>query len=296
VIATANSRITPTGYKHSISTGWEAPWRSQRIYQVLESGRKFSAADMLTLQTDIYSAFDHFVADRLARAVLHASKPSDRAKMAAEMLRSWDGRMTADSGAAAIEFEARSELFRLLLEPKLGADPTQWPFGGFSWTSYHWGMQSVWLNNVLQQEPKRWLPASYANYDELLTAALEAALTGKAAGNWGDFHPLEIQHPVLGQIPLLWRWTGPGLLPQSGSAYTVKAVTRSHGPSERMTVDLADLDQSTLNLVTGESGNFLSPNYMDQWRAWYEGFTFALPFSPEAVERTKTHELLLQPK
>jgi penicillin G amidase len=294
VIATANSRITPTGYKNSISTGWEAPWRSDRIYKVLESGRNFSAADMLALQTDIYSAYDYFVADRLARAVAHATKPSDRAQAAAETLRSWDGRMTTDSAAAAIEFEARSELFRLLLEPKLGG------VGGLNWTNYHRGMQSVWLNNILQQEPKRWLPSEYADYDELLTAALEAALRRKGnnqnSWSWGSTNPIEIQHPLLGQIPLLRRWTGPGVQPQSGSGYTVKAVTRSHGPSERITVDLADFDQSTLNLVTGESGNFLSPNYMDQWRAWYEGFTFPFPYSSAAVEKAKVHELVLEPK
>src|ERR1022692_2309605 len=60
VLATANSRITPNGYPYSISTGWEAPWRSARIYRVLESGRKFSAADMLALQTDIYSDAERY--------------------------------------------------------------------------------------------------------------------------------------------------------------------------------------------------------------------------------------------
>ena len=55
IIATANGRITPDGYPYSISTGWEAPWRTARIYRVLESGKKFSAADMLALQMDIYS-------------------------------------------------------------------------------------------------------------------------------------------------------------------------------------------------------------------------------------------------
>ena len=73
----------------------------------------------------------------------------------------------------------------------------------------------------------------------------------------------------------------------AGSGYTVKAVTRLHGPSERMTVDLSDLDHSMLNLVTGESGNFLSPNYMDQWQAWYEGSTFPLPFSAERGRESK---------
>jgi penicillin amidase len=82
---------------------------------------------------------------------------------------------------------------------------------------------------------------------------------------------------------------------QSGSGYTVKAVSRHHGPSERFTANLADLDQSTLNIVTGQGGNFLSPFYMDQWKAWYEGTTFALPFTEKAVEAAKTHRLVLEP-
>ena len=101
---------------------------------------------------------------------------------------------------------------------------------------------------------------------------------------------------MLGRIPLLDSWTGPGVRPQSGSGFTVKAVTRTHGPSERFTADLADLDQSTMNLVTGQAGNFLSPYYMDQWRAWYENRTFFLPFTRPAVERARTHKLLLEPQ
>jgi len=106
---------------------------------------------------------------------------------------------------------------------------------------------------------------------------------------------VEIQHPVLGKIPGLERWTAPGIKEQSGSGYTVKAVTRHHGPSERFTANLADLDQSTLNTVTGQGGNFLSPYYMDQWKAWYQGSTYALPFTQQAVEASRVHRLVLQP-
>jgi len=73
-------------------------------------------------------------------------------------------------------------------------------------------------------------------------------------------------------------------------------VTRYHGPSERFTANLADVDQSTLNTVTGQGGNFLSPYYMDQWKAWYEGTTFTLPFSAKAVASAKTHQLTLEPR
>ena len=303
IIATANGRITPDGYPYSISTQWEAPWRTDRIYRVLQSGKKFSPADMLSLQNDIYSEFDHFVSDRFVYAVDHSKNASPRAKLAADILRNWDGRMSQESAAPTIEARARSELMRLLLEPKLGAAPKDPDEARrtLSWKSYRWGMQSVWLENVLLHQPKRWLPETYASYEELLTTAVNATVTAADAPKdlnswkWGAFNPVEIQNPVLGRIPLLNRWTGPGVHQQSGSGYTVKAVSRHHGPSERMTVDLANLDQSALNLVTGETGDFLSPYYMDQWKAWYEGFTFALPFSEEAVSRSRTHELKLEP-
>jgi penicillin amidase len=302
IIATANGRITPDGYPYSISTGWEAPWRTARIYRVLESGKKFSPADMLALQTDIYSDADRFFAERFVYSVDHAGKASPRTQQAAEILRGWDGRMTADSAAPTIAYRARAELTRLLLEPRLGAAPadSRQVDATLSWKSYSWGMGSVWLENIVHHQPSRWLPEGYGGYDDLLAAAVEAAVSEPdasqdlASWKWGAFRPLEIQHPILGRVPLLRRWTGPGVQPQSGSGYTVKAVSRSHGPSERLTVDLSDLDQTTLNLVTGEAGSFLSPYYMDQWKAWYEGYTFKLPYSEKAVAAAKRHELVME--
>jgi penicillin amidase len=73
-------------------------------------------------------------------------------------------------------------------------------------------------------------------------------------------------------------------------------VGRHFGPSERTTVDLANLDDSTLNIVTGQSGNLFSPYYMDQWPAWFSGSTFRLPFSAQAVAAARAHQLVLQPE
>jgi penicillin amidase len=304
IIATANSRITPDEYPYSICTGWEAPWRAARIYSVLEAHRKFSVPDMLALQTDVYSDWEHYSAERFVFSVDHARNPSPRARQSADILRRWDGRISEDSSAPTIAARARAELTRLLLEPKLGKapkDPHQLD-ATLSWESYSWPMQAVWLENVIRQRPARWLPEKYQNYDEVLTAALEAAVSDSDEGRdlnswrWGKFHPVDIQHPILGRIPLVKHWTGPGVQEQSGSGFTVKAVTRDHGPSERMTVDLSNFDQSTLNLVTGQAGNFLSPFYMDQWNAWYQGYTFTLPFSSAAIERARAHQLVLVPK
>jgi penicillin amidase len=311
IIATANGRITPDDYPFSVSMEWEAPWRTARIYHVLESGRKFSAADMLVLQTDVHSEGELFAAERLVYAVDHAAKPSARAKQAADLMRAWDGRMLASSAAPTIAERSLGELRRLLLEPKLGAAHPESVIDSElykadehndpDWLTYTWLQRSVWLENILVHRPKRWLPEKYSSYDELLTAAVEAAVNDPqapkdlASWRWGKVNAVEIQHPVLGKIPLLNYWTGPGVQEQSGDGYTVKAVTRVHGPSERFTANLANLDQSTLNIVTGEGGNFLSPYYMDQWKAWYEGTTFTLPFTAKAVETAKAHSLVLQP-
>lgn len=304
IIATANGRITPDHYPNSISMEWEAPWRTERIYHVLESGRQFSPADMLALQTDIHSEPDQFVAERLVYAVDHAAKPSARAEQAGDLMRSWDGRMQASEAAPTITERSIRELQRLLLEPKLGRAPDdpRKEDSALSWKSYAWEMRSIWLENILLHHPQRWLPENCQNYDELLTAAVESAVSDPAAPKnlaswrWGKFNAVDIEHPVLKQIPLLRYWAAPGVREQSGSGYTVKAVTRHHGPSERFTANLADLDQSTLNIVTGQGGNFLSPYYMDQWKAWYEGTTFALPFSSNAVEASRAHKLVLEPE
>ena len=304
VIATANGRITPDKYPYSISTGWEAPWRTERIYHVLESGRKLSASDMLALQNDIHSENDLFAAERFVYAVDHAPSASARAKQAADLLRNWDGRMSASSAAPTLAVRSARELTRLLLEPRLGPaaeDPVK-EETSLSWKTYHWQMRTVWLQNVMLHQPKRWLPEKYTNYDELLAAAVDAAVNEAeapkdlASWHWGKVNELEIEHPVLGKIPLVNRWAAPGVKEQSGSGYTVKAVTRHQGPSERFTANLADLDQSTLNVVTGEAGNFMSPYYMDQWQAWHEGTTFTLPFTSQAVSATAAHRLVLQPE
>lgn len=161
-------------------------------------------------------------------------------------------------------------------------------------------METEWLENVLTQNPPRWLPQNFATYDDLLATALNGALKDAPANldswKWGPQESVTIQNPVLGQIPLVRRWTGPGRKPQSGSGYTVKAAGRDYGPSERFTADLSNFDASTLNVVTGQSGNFLSNYYMDQWEAWYNGYTFTLPFSNSAVKIAATHRLLLEPK
>src|SRR5271166_4979635 len=291
IIATANGRITPDGYPYLLSVEWMGPYRAERIYKLLNARKKFTPADMLAIQTDILSEFDRYCAERLVYAVDHTPKASQRAKQAADLMRNWDGTMTTDSAAPTIAYFSRKKLQELLLQPKLGDE----------WKEYRWWMSPVWLENVLAHQPARWLPEGYANYDELLTAAVQAAVDDAGTPRslvlwkWGRVHRVDIQHPFWSHFPILKKGAGPGSQPLSGDEQTVKQVTTHFGPSERLTVDFSDLDNSTLNIVNGQSGNIFDEHYNDQWNAYYNGRTFQLPFSQQAVQQAGVHHLRLEP-
>ena len=291
IIATANGRITPDGYPYTLSIEWGSPYRTERIYKLLNARKKLTPPDMLAIQTDIASAFDRFCAERFVYAVDHASTASQRAKSAADLLRNWDGSMTIGSAAPTLAYFSRKKLEELLLKPKLGDD----------WKRYDWFMSPVWLENILSHQPARWLPEGYANYDALLTAAVEGAVSDAEAPHalamwkWGRVHRVDIKHPFWSNFPILKRGAGPGPQPLSGDGETVKQVSAHFGPSERLTVDFSDLDNSTLNIVNGQSGNVFDEHYNDQWDAYYRGRTFPLPFSAAAVQRAGVHHLKLEP-
>jgi penicillin G amidase len=293
IIATANAKITPDGYPYVLATQWFPPYRTERIYKLLKSGKKFSPADMLAIQTDITSEYDRFFANKFVYAIDHSSKATSRTREAADVMRGWDGRMLAESAAPTIEVRTRRYLWEMLLDPKLGNDAD----------NYEWSETAVALENIVDKQPDRWLPPGYANFNDLLAAAVEKAVQDAPhdlkSWKYGEAYPVVINHPIFSGIPILhghMSIAGPGSHPQSGGGYTVKQVGRGFGPSERMTVDFSNLDGSTFNIVLGESGQPFSPYYMDQWDAWYTNKTFTLAYSDGAVTNAKAHELRLEPQ
>jgi penicillin amidase len=289
-IGTANAKITPDGYTYLIANQWGAPYRTERIYRVIENGKDLTPADMLHLQLDTYSEFDRVMSEAMVYAIDHTPSASTRAKQAADIMREWNGRVEVDSVAPTIEARARVRLWKMILEPKLEA----------AYEDYHWFGSSIAMERLVRLKPKRWLPKEYANWDSLITAAVESALKDAPADlaqwKWGTQFPVNVNHPLFGGIPFLNRYSGPGRHPQSGNgSLTVKAAGMSFGASERFTVDLADLDNSTLNIVAGQSGQIFSPHYLDHWNAWYGGSTFVWPFTSQAVEKAGVHRLELHP-
>ena len=290
-LATANARVTTVTSQYPLSLEWESPYRIERIYKLLQGRDHLRPQDMLATQTDIYSEMDQEMAHRFAYAIDHTGGVDDRLRKAADLMRSWDGRLTVDSAAASLVTQTRAALWPLILEPKLGKDAAV----------YQWAESSFAEEEIVMHANPDWLPSNYKDWDTLLTEAVRRGMkTGNApsdVGRWayGSWHVIDIEHPLQGFLPYIGRIAGTGPQPMSGDTTTVKQVGRDFGPSQRFTMDWSNIDGSTENIVLGESGNPYSPYFRDQWSAWYNGTTFALPFSRAAVAAQAQHTLRLLP-
>ena len=293
IIATANGRIVPDGYPYFITSKWASPYRTARIYELLEAGSRLTVAEMLRIQTDIRPLDDLWLAQQLLAATAKRPPQGTDAQYALSLLRSWDGEARADSAATLVCQVTRRALRERILKPRLGDDLS----------GYRWPMSTVFLENVLTNKWTRWLPPGDADFDVTLMRSLEEGvqripqLLGSrdhAAWRWGNTIPLTFQHP-LGGLRFLGRGLNVGPFPQAGTGTTVKQTTPSHGVSMRMVVDFANFDSSVQNITLGQSGQVFSPHYRDQFEAWYNGRSFPLLFSDAAVEKGAIHRLTLEP-
>ena len=123
----------PTNRPIPITDDWIDPYRVERIYKSLDGRDQLTPEDMLAVQTDIYSEVDQEMGHRFAYAIDHTPGPEGNGdpelRQAADLMRSWDGRLTTDSAAASIVTQTRAALWPMILEPKLGKACRRLPLG-----------------------------------------------------------------------------------------------------------------------------------------------------------------------
>ena len=132
-LATANPALPPTSRPtRSPTSGWilTASSASTKRSTAATSSRPRTCWPS---QTDIYSEVDQEMGHRFAYAIDHTPGPEGngdpRMRQAADLMRSWDGRLTVDSAAASLVTRTRAALWPLILEPKLGKLAERLPLG-----------------------------------------------------------------------------------------------------------------------------------------------------------------------
>lgn len=287
LVVTANQNPFPSDYKYHVSGFFDSPYRSNQIFDRLSAmaktgGGKLKPADSLSVQMDVYSAFNKFLAGQIVRAFAKHDASDAMFKEAVEMLKSWDGQMDQDRAEPLVATLTFEYLRRSIAERAS-------PNAGRAWETH---LSTAVVERVLQEKPEGW----FADYDELLLRCFADAMQegrriqGASVKHWkwGKYMYRTINHPIGSRIPVVGRYFNIGPAPMSGGPTTVKQTTMTLGPSERMDASTGDWDASLMEIPLGESGNVASSHYRDEWDAYYYGRSFPMQFGKVDVKSTVT--------
>ena len=296
--ASANNDVVPTvvpGYDTPLGYEYTAPYRFDRISEVLKANKKFTLADMENLQEDKLS----IPARELVPLLRGVSSDKPEVRAALDKLLAWDYVLGSESVPATIYEYWAMKLTPLAYAQHVPA-AARGTFHGYD------------IRRVIE-----WMKSPDATYgadpaaerNRILVTALEQAVVDmhKRLGDdmskwvWGNIHTADFQHPLLSEA------TKPafGIEPvrRGGDAYTVQASSslsessskQTSGASFKFVFDVKDWDNSTGLSTPGNSAQPGSPHYADLAPLWGAGKHFPLAFSRKKVEEVTTDRLMLYP-
>ncbi|WP_238993222.1 penicillin acylase family protein [Nocardioides caldifontis] len=301
-VVTANQAPVGPDYPHRLGEAWDLGYRSQRLFELIESQEKFSPDDMARLQLDTRNG----LAPTLVPYLLDVDPGSHYYRAGQRLLRRWDFTQPPDSAAAAYYNAVWRNLLELTFDDELPASVEV--DGNSRWFEVVRGLleepsdpwwDDVDTDDVVERRDDVLVEAVRAARDELVRLQSRRA----DRWTWGHQHRLTLENQTVGQsdVGLVARLVNRGDWELGGGSSIVDATgwNAEEGyevtwvPSMRMVVSMADLDDSTWINLTGASGHAFHPHYTDQTDLWAEGRTRPWPFSREAVEEAGEDVLTL---
>jgi penicillin amidase len=281
IVATANQDPFPPTFPYRIDGNFSDVYRIDQIRNRLNAKRALSVSDMLAVQRDVYSAFDLFLAHQIVAADAQHRTNDEFARQAIDTLRRWNGQMEKSQAAPAVAELARDEISTALVLTLMKASKAK-PAKASQLPNMFPRPQVI--QALLTTRPQGWV--SNNDWDAWLMQQFHTGLqVGRnrlgspvSKWEWGRILEWNVEHPVGKDLPVVSGFFNVGKVPMSGCGTCVKQTSGVLGPSERMVVDLGDLDKSVQNLTVGESGAVASRHYKDQWSAYYNGTSFPMEF------------------
>lgn len=308
-VVTANQAvIDDEDYPYFLTGDWDLGYRSERLRhllgtRVVEAG-ELSVEEMLTLQLDDLNP----MAPVLTPYLLDVRLRRGYASGGQRLLRDWDFRQGADSGAAAYYNVTWRNLLELTFHDELPEE--SWPDGGQRWMAVMERLlgepTSPWWDDVTTE-------TEVETRDDVIRAALLAArneLTSRQSPNpddwtWGALHRLQLRSATLGESGIGvvermfnrggWKVAGGNAIVNATGWDAAEGYDVVWAPSVRMVMSLGDFDDSRWVNLTGVSGHPFSEHYTDQTDVWADGETLPWLFGRDAVVDAGADTLTLVP-
>jgi penicillin amidase len=293
--ATANNDLVPRDYEFMDAVGfsWSDPYRWLRLVEVLGSGKRFSMADMMRLQTDELS----IPARQLVPMLEEIAAPDNRTLRAKNLLLEWDFVMDKKSEAAGLYAAWEAEIRRAVRGASV-------PEGAGINLSLRKTIERVMV------PPGEFGVDPMAARDQLLMGALEAAMAvlteklGPDQGGWvwgqEEYHHAYLRHPLGTSVdPVTRSLLEAGPLPRGGYGSTVNQTTngdnQTSGASFRIIVDTGDWDRTVGMNTPGQSGDPESPFYRNLFELWATDQFHPVFYSRDKVEAATALRIDLRP-
>lgn len=299
-VATANHYLYPNDfpYPEARHYTWADPYRAHRIEEVLNSGRRFSVAEMTRLQNDDLSIAARVIVP-LLRDVAIATPAAAKAR---DAVLAWDFVLDKNSAPAAVYELFSRRLFAAVREVAIPAAARAAVPGRIISTKR--------LIDWLWAPDGRFGADPTKARDTLVATAFEQGVADVTARfgpdmttwKWGDekLHHAFIKHPLSDAVNAETRKkleVGP--FPRGGDGTTVSATggldNQTAGGSLKIVADTENWDNSVGLNTPGQSGDPDSPHYRDLFELWARGRYFPVAYSRGKVESVAERTSILTP-
>lgn len=302
-VSSANNKTATESYPYYISSGFELPYRINRIRQMLDEKELFSIEDFKRMVLDQHSGYAELLTPFILKLKDRKDELSTAEISALNTLSGWDYDMKADLVAPSI-----FEFFRLYFMKNLLADEM-----GDLYNGIYYKAGDYYIYRILTNGPDEWVDnintPQKETLDDIILSSFKDCISSishlygenQTKWKWGNIHKITIEHP-LGSVKILDLLFGFNSATYSigGSFHTVSPYTYglgfkvNHGASERHIFNTANWDESLTIIPTGESGVPGSEFYLSQTKAYLDGKFYKDAFSEGAVKAAAKYKLVIK--
>lgn len=302
-LGTANQRVIPDGYGMQLSKSWAAPERGERLAE-MAGGGKHDSRSVIAMQYDqtttfaakLKKVFEAPGMKQPLKQAIDALPDAERSKAheAFTRLMAFDGKLSPTSADAAIYELFLQESMKQIFLDELGPEssPAWKAFVANGDLSY-----AAQADHLLGREDSPFWDDLRTPQKEdkavILARSLAAAITvgdsqlggDHRAWQWGKLHSYAWKNSN-GQTVRGPLAAGGDHTTLNGSAFAWgQDFVTTRAPSMRFIVDFGQSEPLMAQNGTGQSGNPLSPNYLNGIDAWLKGQYIGLPMQPQNFDR-----------
>jgi len=305
-VSSANNKTVSDEYPYFISQDFVAPYRINRIREMLAEKEIFTIEDFKRMINDQHSDFAELLTPHIIKLNERQDELTSAESRALTAFSGWDYEMNPEMTAPTI-----LELFRISFKKNLLADELGDLFDGLYYMTSEYYIYKLlvngpdeWVDNIKTPENETLDDIVLKSFKDCVKTLVKQYGKNPDRWQWGKVHTITFMHPI-GSVKILGFFykLNSEKFRIGGSDHTVSpyfslkpGFEAGFGASVRQIFNLAEWDNSCSVIPGGESGIPRSEFYLSQVKTYLSGQFYKDHFSDEAVKNYTKHVLVLKPE